>query len=140
MPQADELGEADHGEDEQLEEPPDELCPCPEGECGRSFLGPEKIFTRPIERRAPAAQQAGPAPQPRSSLGDSPHDASYGNDNFPAGVSFPEIPEGLGGLVQWVRPVDDRLHLARLEKLAQDGEILGRDLRDEERHRLAAAP
>ena len=43
-------------------------------------------------------------------------------DYFSPGVTFIQIPEGLTGLAQRVRSVDDRRDLAGLEELPEDGD------------------
>jgi len=45
-------------------------------------------------------------------------------DYFSSGVTFIQIPEGLRGLVQRVRPVDDRCDSAGFNELLQINQIL----------------
>ena len=46
--------------------------------------------------------------------------ASHGDDDFSSGVSFFQIPDGLGKLGKWVSPVDHRREGAVLDELLQE--------------------
>ncbi len=45
-------------------------------------------------------------------------------DHFSSRVSFFQVTESVGDLIQLVTPVDDRRYLSSRHELAQDGQIL----------------
>src|SRR5918997_107036 len=50
--------------------------------------------------------------------------ASHGDDDLSSSVSSFQIPDGLGDLGEWVRPVDDRCDLAGFDELLEDDHVL----------------
>lgn len=49
--------------------------------------------------------------------------ASHGDDDFSLGVTFFQIPDGLGDLTQLVVTIDDRRDCSSFEKLSQGEQV-----------------
>src|ERR1051325_5188745 len=92
--------------------------------------------------RAALRGRGGGAEEARSQTRSVPYDlsASDGEDDLPADVPLLHVPDGVGGLAQRVRPVDDRRHLAGLDELGEHEQV-GCVLRDYDRgHPLRDEP
>jgi hypothetical protein len=50
--------------------------------------------------------------------------ASHGDDDFSSSVSLFQIPDGLGGLGERIRPVNHRCYLAGFDELFEDDHVL----------------
>ncbi len=66
--------------------------------------------------------------------------ALHGDDDFSSGVSLFQIADGLGGLTQRVRSVDDRRDLSGFHELLQNNQVVLVDTRNEEEELLAHEP
>ena len=63
--------------------------------------------------------------------------ASYGDDDFSSGVTFFQIPYGLGNLAQLVMSVNDRRDFSGFKKFFQDEQVLFVSFRQHRDHLLA---
>lgn len=67
----------------------------------------------------------------------SPIRASHGDEDLPPGVALFQIADGLGDLVQGVRPVDHRRDLAGLDELLEEPQVFLVRFHSEDHHLLA---
>lgn len=80
----------------------------------------------PVQERDPEMPKAMNVAMSEQKIPKSTHQelALDGDDDFPACATLPEVPDRLGGLAQWERPVDNGRDLARLDELSQRLQIL----------------